>query len=181
MSLRQQVSSHRFAPASRQPPQHYLENSAQERERRTAAYSWLTTRDTGRQGRPPTRPPAASTASDQPHDRHQQVRTRWAFTHLHILCGLQCSHIQNIEALAPLLLALITAAVPLARADCRRGLLLRLFFFSAAAAELLPVVADAELVRLQLPVAHFSPEAQDSQHRQASRRPRAHVRDFCRV
>ena len=75
-----QVSSHHFAPASRHPPQHYLENSAQERERRTAAYSWLTTRearDSSRQGRPPARGPTAvgtSMASDQPHDRHQQVR-----------------------------------------------------------------------------------------------------------
>ena len=68
--------------------------------------------------------------------------------------------------LSPLLLALITATLPLARADCRRGIL----FFSAAAAELLPVVADAELVRLQLPVAHLPQEAQDRQHRQASRR-----------
>ena len=67
--------------------------------------------------------------------------------------------------LSPLLSALITATVPLARADCRRG-----FFFSTAAAELLPVVADAELVRLQLPVAHLPQEAQDRQHRQASRR-----------
>ena len=73
--------------------------------------------------------------------------------------------------LSPLLSALITATVPLARADCRRGFLLRfLCFFSAAAAELLPVVADAELVRLQLPVAHLPQEAQDRQHRQASRR-----------
>ena len=74
------VSSHHFAPASRQPPQHYLENSALERERRTAAYSWLTTRearDSSRQGRPPARGPTAtsatSIASDQPYDRHQQV------------------------------------------------------------------------------------------------------------
>ena len=73
------MSSHHFAPASRQHPQHYLENSAQERERRTAAYSWLTTRDrdSSRQGRPPARGPTAvatSMASDQPHDRHQEVR-----------------------------------------------------------------------------------------------------------
>ena len=56
---------------------------------------------------------------------------------------------------------LVTAAFAVARANCI-GYGLR-----SAAAELLPVVADAELVRLQLPVAHLPQEAQDRQHRQA--------------
>ena len=61
----------------------------------------------------------------------------------------------------------ITATFSFARANrFRRGKCP----WAAAAAELLPVVADAELVRLQLPVAHLTQEAQDRQHRQASKK-----------